>query len=202
MRAAGETRTQKHDEGDVETDADFNFMSELVRRRFLMTQLLGEIEPFICRIVGERRILVVDAVGVSGGDPEFRCGRSIQDLKKRTMFADNWLEEKSDAFQSAYTAASCNMVSLTERLEEAKGDFSRLPNMPNAPVVLVSFLHSTDYEQMVPADFQGKWYTGMCLASAKCTDADFVPRNTSIFYDAVAPQMTKNQDAAVKAGTT
>jgi len=35
--------------------------------------------------------------------------------------------------------------------------------------------------------------------SAKCTDADFVPRNTSIFYDAVAPQMTKNQDAAVKA---
>jgi hypothetical protein len=26
-----------------------------------------------------------------------------------------------------------------------------------------------------------------------------VPRNTSIFYDAVAPQMTDNQDAAVKA---
>jgi len=115
------------------------------------------------------------------------------------MFADNWLEEKSDAFQSAYIAGSCNMVSLTERLEEAKGDFSHLPNMPNAPVVLVSFLHSTDYEQMVPADFQGKWYTGMCLASAHCTDQDFLPRNTSIFYDAVAPQMTKNQDAAVKA---
>jgi hypothetical protein len=90
-------------------------------------------------------------------------------------------------------------VSLTERLKEAKGDFSHLPTMPNAPVVLVSFLHSTDYEQTVPADFQGKWYTGMCLASANCTDADFVPRNTSIFYDAVAPQMTANQDAAVKA---
>ena len=103
------------------------------------------------------------------------------------MFADNWLEERSDAFQSAYVAASCNMVSLTERLKEAKGDFSRLPNMPNAPVVLVSFLKSTDYEQMVPADYQGNWYTGMCLIGAKCTDADFVPRNTSIFYDAVAP---------------
>jgi hypothetical protein len=31
IRAAGETRTQKHDEGNVEADADFNFMSELVR---------------------------------------------------------------------------------------------------------------------------------------------------------------------------
>ena len=127
------------------------------------------------------------------------CPTTSKDLKKRTMFADNWLEEKSDAFQSAYIAASCNMVSLTERLKEAKGDFSRLPNMPNAPVVLVSFLEQTDYERTVPADFQGNWYTGMCLASAKCTDADFVPRNTSIFYDAVAPEMTANQDAAVKA---
>jgi hypothetical protein len=71
--------------------------------------------------------------------------------------------------------------------------------MPNAPVVLVLFLKSTDYEQMVPADYQGNWYTGMCLIGAKCTDADFVPRNTSIFYDAFVPQMTANQDAAVKA---
>ena len=31
IRAAGETRTQKHDEGNVEADADFNFTSELVR---------------------------------------------------------------------------------------------------------------------------------------------------------------------------
>jgi hypothetical protein len=127
------------------------------------------------------------------------CPTTSKDLKTRTMFADNWLEEKSDAFQSAYIAASCNMVSLTERLKEAKGDFSRLPNMPNASVVLVSFLKSTDYEQMVPADYRGNWYTGMCLIGAKCTDADFVPRNMSIFYDAVAPQMTANQDAAVKA---
>jgi hypothetical protein len=140
------------------------------------------------------RFLNTDAAELVWG-----CPTTSKDLKKRTMFADNWLEEKSDAFQSAYIAASCNMVSLTERLKEAKGDFSRLPNMPNAPVVLVSFLKSADYEQMVPADYQGNWYTGMCLIGAKCTDADFVPRNTSIFYDAVAPQMTANQDAAVKA---
>ncbi len=126
------------------------------------------------------------------------CPTTSKDLKTRTMFAVNWMEEKSDAFQSAYIAASCNMVGLTKRLQEAKGDFSRQPDMPNAPVVLVSFLHSTDYEQTVPADFQGKWYTGMCLASANCTDADFVSRNTSIFYDAIAPQMTPNQDTAVK----
>jgi hypothetical protein len=128
----------------------------------------------------------------------WECPNTSEGLKKYTMFADNWLETKSDAFQSAYIAASCNMVDLTERLEEVKY-FDHFPNMPNAPVVYVSFLKSTDYEQMVPADFQGNWYTGMCLASAKCTDADFVPRNTSIFYDAVAPQMTPNQDAAVKA---
>jgi hypothetical protein len=29
MRAAGETRTQEHDEGDIEADAEFDFMSEL-----------------------------------------------------------------------------------------------------------------------------------------------------------------------------
>jgi hypothetical protein len=127
----------------------------------------------------------------------WECPNTSEGLKKYTMFADNWMETKSDVFQSAYIAASCNMVGLTERLQEVKY-FDHFPNMPNAPVVLVSFLERTDYEQMVPADFQGNWYTGMCLASAKCTDADFVPRNTSIFYDAVAPQMTPNQDAAVK----
>jgi hypothetical protein len=127
------------------------------------------------------------------------CPTTSKDLKKYTTFADNWMETKSDAFQSAYTAASCNMVGLTERLEEAKGDFNHVPTMPNAPVALVSFLHSTDYEQTIPADFKGKWYTGMCLANADCTSADFVPRNTSILYDAFAPQMTDNQEEAVKA---
>jgi hypothetical protein len=80
------------------------------------------------------------------------CPTTSEGLKKYTMFADNWLEEKSDVFQSAYIAASCNMVGLTERLKEAKGDFRHYPNMPNAPLVLVSFPHSTDYERTVPAD--------------------------------------------------
>jgi hypothetical protein len=74
------------------------------------------------------------------------------------------------------------------------------PVIPNVPVVYMSSLPETDRDRLFPAaEFRGNWYTGMCLVGAKCTDADFVPRNTSIFYDAVAPQMTDNQDAAVKA---
>ena len=98
----------------------------------------------------------------------------------------------------SFIAASCNMVGLTERLKEAKGDFSRLPDMPNAPVVLVSFLERTDENKMDPANAQYNWYTGMCLAGADCTNADFVPRNDSIWYDAITPQLTANQNAAVK----
>jgi hypothetical protein len=37
------------------------------------------------------------------------------------------------------------------------------------------------------------------MVNAKCTDSDFVPRNDSIWHDAVAPQMAPDQDAAVKA---
>jgi hypothetical protein len=109
----------------------------------------------------------------------------------------DWLPEKSDVFQSAYIAASCNTAKLADHLKGAKGN--HLPNMPNAPVVLVSFLKSTDYDKKNPASAQQNWFTGMCLASAHCTDEDFVPRNTSIWYDAVAPELTDNQDAAVKA---
>src|ERR1019366_5637012 len=83
MGATGETRTQKHDEGNVETDADFNFMGKLVCRRFLMPQLLSKIEPFICCIAGEIRILVVDALGMSGGDPELRRSCGVQGLYSR-----------------------------------------------------------------------------------------------------------------------
>jgi hypothetical protein len=75
--AAGETRTQKHDKGEVAADTNFNFVDELFRRRCPMPQLLGKIGLFIRRIVGELRILVVDAVGVSGGNPELRCGCGI-----------------------------------------------------------------------------------------------------------------------------
>ena len=73
MLAAAETCIQKHDEGNVEADAEFKFLSELVRRRFLMAQLLGEIEPLICRVAGELRILVVGAIGVCRSNPELRC---------------------------------------------------------------------------------------------------------------------------------
>ena len=36
MRAAGETHAQKHDKGDIEPDAESDFMSGLIRWRFLM----------------------------------------------------------------------------------------------------------------------------------------------------------------------
>ncbi len=36
------------------------------------------------------------------------------------------------------------------------------------------------------------------MASGNCTNADFVPRNDSIWYDAITPQLTANQNAAVK----
>lgn len=156
---------------------------------------------FVNKEIADRPVVVKKGTQYSDTDVErlvWECPSTSEGLKKYSMFDDSWLEKKSDAFQSAYIAASCNMVGLTERLQEVKY-FDHFPNMPNAPVVYVSFLRRTDYELQVPADFRGNWYTGMCLASAHCTDADFVPRNTSIWYDAVAPQMTPNQDAAVKA---
>jgi len=79
------------------------------------------------------------------------------------------------------------------------GYYSKSVVIPNSPVVYISFLEHTDEELGSPANAHHNWYTGMCLVSANCTDADFVPRNDSIFYDAVAPQMTANQDAALKA---
>jgi hypothetical protein len=106
----------------------------------------------------------------------------------------DWLIKKSDVFQSAYIAAACYRGKLIDHLKEANGNPS--PNMPNAPVVLVSFLKHADGDEL---GTQQNWYTGMCLASAHCTDEDFVPRNTSIWYDAIAPELTDNQDAAVKA---
>ena len=119
-------------------------------------------------------------------------------LKEYSIFDDSWLAKKSDVFQSAYIAASCNMVGLTERLEEVKY-FRDFPNMPDAPVVYVSFLKQTDEDLRSPANARHNWYTGMCLVGAKCTLADYVPRNTSIWYDAITPELTANQDAAVKA---
>jgi hypothetical protein len=113
------------------------------------------------------------------------------------MVRPQWLAEKSDAFEFAYIKSARSLSALRIKLYEVG---VQNPAIPNVPVVYMSFLDFTDRDYQFPAaEFRGNWYTGMCLASAKCMDADFVPRNTSIFYDAVAPQMTKNQDAAVKA---
>jgi hypothetical protein len=71
--------------------------------------------------------------------------------------------------------------------------------IPNAPVLYMSFIQHTDAELSSPANAEYNWFTGMCLVGANCTDADFLPRNTSIWHDAVAPQMTDNQNAAEKA---
>ncbi len=113
-------------------------------------------------------------------------------IKNPKWFDQNWLGEKSDVFGWAYIRASHNVVALRAELEEAG---VKTPAI-NAPVVYISFL-----EMNVEAAraIQGNWYTGICLASAKCTKRDFLPRNTSIFHDAVAPQVTANQDAAIKA---
>src|ERR1019366_1419389 len=62
------------------------------------------------------------------------CPQDSKGLKATAPLGlGDWLPEKSDVFQSAYIAASCNMVSLTERLKDAKGDLNHFPDMPNAP---------------------------------------------------------------------
>jgi len=118
-------------------------------------------------------------------------------IKNAGWFDHQWLSEKSDAFDFAYLKSTRSLRALQIKLYEAN---VQKPVVPNVPVVYMSFLPETDRDLLFPAaEFRGNWFTGMCLVNANCTDADFVPRNTSIFYDAVAPQMTDNQDAAVKA---
>lgn len=114
-------------------------------------------------------------------------------IKHPAWFDHNWLGEKSDVFGWAYIRASHNVAALRAELEEAD---VKTPVVPNAPVVYISFL---EMNVQAANAVQGNWYTGMCLESAKCTKRDFLPRNTSIFHDAVAPQATANQDAAIKA---
>jgi hypothetical protein len=58
---------------------------------------------------------------------------------------------------------------------------------------------TADYELKSPANAQHNWCTGMCLVSDPCTQADFLPRNTSIWYNLIAPELTDNQERAVKA---
>jgi len=142
------------------------------------------------------------------------CESSGGQLKNPTLWDHNWLAEKSDMFQSAYIASTHNLAALNLALHRTKiGEsvysfhFACTDAMgwkspvviPNAPVVYVSFLHRTDQSIMDSANAKYNWFTGICLASAPCTDADFVPRNDSIYMDAIYPQVTKNQGAALKA---
>jgi len=113
-------------------------------------------------------------------------------IKNPKWFDHNWLGEKSDVFGWAYIRGSHNVAALRAELEEAG---VKTPAI-NAPVVYVSFL-----EMNVEAAraIQGNWYTGICLESANFTKRDFLPRNDSIYADAVGTQVTANQDAAIKA---
>ena len=140
-------------------------------------------------------------------------GKGTQ-LKNPQWTDRNWLAEKSDLFQSAYMASSHNVAALTYALHEAKlgkeaASFHyactdamgwTIPVViPNVPVVDVAFLHRTDESIMDSANAQYDWFTGICLVRANCTDADFMPRNDSIYADAIAPQVTNNQGAAIAA---
>ncbi len=143
------------------------------------------------------------------------CSGTGEQLKNPMVTDRNWLAEKNDVFQSAYIAASLNLAALKVALHRAKAPFQPMYSfrntcveatefksaviIPNVPVVYVSFLERTDFERMYRADAQYNWFTGMCLVGANCTDADFVPRNDSIYMDVVKPQVTANQAAALKA---
>jgi hypothetical protein len=143
------------------------------------------------------------------------CVGTGEQLKSSVWYSPDWLSQKNDVFQSAYIASSRNLAALKVALHRSKEPFQPVDSfryactdamnwkssavIPNAPVVLVSFLNRTDDEVMSPANAKYNWFTGMCLVGANCTDADFVPRNDSIYADLIAPQVTANQGAALKA---
>jgi len=62
-----------------------------------------------------------------------------------------------------------------------------------------AFLRRTDRDLEEPANALYNHFTGMCLASSNCTDADYLPRNDNIYADALYHQVTPNQEAALKA---
>lgn len=141
------------------------------------------------------------------------CFGTDSSLKHTTWFDHNWLAEKSDMFQSAYIVASRNMAALRSTLGRVRegGDISfhyacldsaiygQGIVIPNAPVVNVAFLRRTDRDLEEPANAMYNYFTGMCLAGAACTTADYSPRNDSIYADALYHQVTANQAAALKA---
>jgi len=145
-------------------------------------------------------------------DSVFRCfAGSDSQLKHTTWWERDWLNEKSDMFQAAYIRASYNIASLNYTLSEVRRGveissfrwagiyWSEYVKIPNAPVVNVAFLRRTDHELESPANALYNHFTGMCLASSNCTDADYLPRNDNIYADALYHQVTPNQAAALKA---
>lgn len=151
-------------------------------------------------------------------DEDFRasfngCMGTDEQLKNTIWWDHNWLAEKSDMFQKSYIVASRNIAALKVAVSRARVNqpvysfrYSCTTAMdvhsvviPNAPVVDVAFLHRTDDSIMDSANAKYNWFTGMCVAGANCSAADFSPRNDSIYMDAVTHQVTANQDAALKA---
>ena len=145
-------------------------------------------------------------------DSVFKCfAGSDSQLKHTTWWDHNWLAEKSDLFQAAYIRASYNIAALNYSISSVRAGreissfrwagiyWNENVKIPNAPVVNLAFLRRTDRDLESPANALYNYFTGMCLASANCTDADYLPRNDSIYADAFYHQVTPNQAAALKA---
>lgn len=145
-------------------------------------------------------------------DSVFKCfAGSDSQLKHTTWWDHNWLAEKSDMFQSAYITASYNIAALNYTISSVRAGreissfryagihWNSYVKIPNAPIVNIAFLRRTDRSLIVPAGSLYNWFTGMCLASANCVDKDYLPRNNSIYADAIYHQVTPNQAAALKA---
>jgi hypothetical protein len=140
------------------------------------------------------------------------CEGTDSQLKHATWFDRNWLAGKSDEFQATYIMASRNIAALRTTLGRVKrhrevNSFhyacmdavidGQDITIPNAPVVNIGFLERTDQERYNPASGLNNWFVGMCLSN--CTDKDFMPRNDSIYADALYHEVTPNQEAALKA---
>jgi hypothetical protein len=143
------------------------------------------------------------------------CLGTDSSLKHTTWFDHDWLNEKSDMFQAGYITASRNIAALRSTLGQVKAGHQDIASfhyacldaviygqsivIPNAPVVNVAFLRRTERDLEEPANAHNNHFTGVCLASSNCNDADYLPRNDSIYADAIYHQVTANQGAALKA---
>lgn len=131
----------------------------------------------------------------------------------------NWLSNKSDAMLAAYLTGARNIDALrltlaslkageavpaTQACSPTTGSSAMLAAyptivIPNAPQVVVTRVAQTKYEDEFPANnWRKNWMTGICLAG-NCRRSDYSPRNTSIFYDVMKPQMFPHQQEAVDA---